>query len=100
MATHIRLFCSAGMSTSLMVSKMQKAAEEKGLDVDVVAYGVAEVDDKGKEADIILLGPQIRYMKAEVEGKFPDKPVETIEMRDYGMMNGEAVLTRAMDLIK
>ena len=28
----IMLVCSAGMSTSLLVTKMQKAAEEKGME--------------------------------------------------------------------
>ena len=29
----IRLFCAAGMSTSLLVKKMEEAAKEKGKDV-------------------------------------------------------------------
>ena len=31
----IMLVCSAGMSTSLLVTKMQKAAEAKGMDADI-----------------------------------------------------------------
>ncbi len=31
----IMLVCSAGMSTSLLVTKMQKAAEAKGIDSDI-----------------------------------------------------------------
>ena len=33
----IMLVCSAGMSTSLLVTKMQKAAEEQGIDTDIFA---------------------------------------------------------------
>lgn len=33
----IMLACAAGMSTSLLVSKMQKAATEKGFDAEIFA---------------------------------------------------------------
>lgn len=33
----IMLVCASGMSTSLLVSKMKKAAEEKGVDAEIFA---------------------------------------------------------------
>ncbi len=33
----IMLVCSAGMSTSLLVTKMQKAAEDRGMEADIFA---------------------------------------------------------------
>ncbi len=38
----IRLFCAAGMSTSLLVKKMEEAAKEKGKDVLKFAYKLAK----------------------------------------------------------
>ena len=38
----IMLCCSAGMSTSLLVSKMVDVAKERGLPVKIDAYGVSE----------------------------------------------------------
>ena len=38
----IMLACAAGMSTSLLVSKMQKAATEKGFDAEIFAVAAAE----------------------------------------------------------
>ena len=35
------LVCSAGMSTSLLVTKMQKAAEAKGMDADIFAVSAS-----------------------------------------------------------
>lgn len=52
------------------------------------------------EADIVLLGPQVRYQKSQVESMAGDVPVAVIDMRDYGTMNGEAVLEKALRLIK
>lgn len=48
---------------------------------------------------MILLGPQVRFELNKIRGKYPDKPVEVINMQDYGMMNGEKVLAFAIDLI-
>ena len=39
----IRLFCAAGMSTSLLVKKMEGAAKEKGKDADIAAYPFTEM---------------------------------------------------------
>lgn len=88
----IVLICSAGMSTSLLVNKMQKAATEQGIEADIAAYPEAEVTKVGGDADIILLGPQVRFELKKIRGLFPDKPVEVIDMKDYGMMNGKKVL--------
>ncbi|EFR89497.1 phosphotransferase system, lactose/cellobiose-specific IIB subunit, partial [Listeria innocua FSL S4-378] len=38
----IMLVCSAGMSTSLLVTKMEKAAAEKGLEAKIFAVAEAE----------------------------------------------------------
>ena len=40
----IMLACSAGMSTSLLVSKMQEAAKEQGKDYEIFAKSVADID--------------------------------------------------------
>ena len=52
--------------------------------------------------DVLLLGPQVRFMKADFEKRLAPKgiPLEIINMADYGMMNGEKVLQQAFDLIE
>ncbi|MBS4210427.1 PTS sugar transporter subunit IIB [Bacillus sp. FJAT-50079] len=99
----IMLVCSAGMSTSLLVTKMQKAAEEQGIEADIFAISASEVDstlDK-KNIDVLLLGPQVKFMMKQFQSKLEGKniPVESINMQYYGMMNGEKVLEQAIDLI-
>ena len=100
----IMLVCSAGMSTSLLVTKMQKAAEDRGMEADIFAVSASEADTnlENKEVNVLLLGPQVRFMKSQFETKLADKgiPVDVIDMKDYGMMNGEAVLGTALSLMK
>ena len=43
------------------------------------------------KADLILLGPQIRYLQKRISEMAPGKPVEVIDMMAYGMMDGKKV---------
>ncbi|WP_159722755.1 PTS sugar transporter subunit IIB [Enterococcus sp. CSURQ0835] len=101
----IMLVCSAGMSTSLLVTKMEKAAEAQGMEADIFAVSASEADAKLEDSehpiDVMLLGPQVRFMKSQFEDKLAGKnvPLAVIDMKDYGMMNGESVLKTAMELI-
>lgn len=97
---NIYLVCNAGMSTSILVSKMQESAKAKNLnDVHVEAFSVEVLDERVDTADVILLGPQIRHMLGDVEKVVGGKcPVEVIDMRDYGMIRGDKVLARALEL--
>ncbi|MDI3411549.1 PTS sugar transporter subunit IIB [Bacillus sonorensis] len=96
----ILLVCAAGMSTSLLVNKMKKHAEQMEEDIEIIALPVSEAGTMIAESDIVLLGPQVRYQKSQVESMAGDTPVAVIDMRDYGTMNGEAVLEKALQLIK
>lgn len=98
----IMLVCVAGMSTSLLVSKMQKEAELRQIDTDIFAIPESEVEKTfaQKDVDVLLLGPQVKYLKSSFDKKYADKcPVEIINMMDYGMMNGKNVLDQAITLI-
>lgn len=92
------LVCAAGMSTSLLVNRMKEAAETKGIEFQIEAHPVGQIEKYGEAADVILLGPQVRYELKNVKKMFLDKPVEIINMQDYGTMNGVKVLDTALKL--
>lgn len=96
---NIRLFCAAGMSTSLLVTKMQKYAESIGYECSIEANPTSEVVEKGADADIILLGPQVRFEMNKIKEKMPNKIVEPIDMRAYGMMDGKAVIEQVKKVL-
>lgn len=96
---NILLVCSAGMSTSLLVTRMLQAAESMGLKLKIEARPVSEVDMYGDDADAILLGPQVRFQFNNIKKLYPNKVVEVIDTRDYGMMNGEKVLKHVIDVL-
>ena len=84
----IMLCCNAGMSTSLLVQKMQAEVANRGLDIEI------------EECDMLLLGPQIGYTKGDFEkeaaGRFP---VEVINMVDYGRMNAAGIIDHCVSVM-
>ncbi|OVE65023.1 PTS sugar transporter subunit IIB [Clostridium diolis] len=99
----IMLVCSAGMSTSMLVSKMKKVAEEKGIEADIFATSSTEAEKKleNEKINVVLFGPQVRFLMAQFEDILKEKniPGDVINMADYGIMNGEKVLAQAIGLI-
>ena len=97
----ILLVCAAGMSTSLLVQKMEKAAQDAGEEVEIQALSVTEAPKLIDTVDIVLLGPQVKYQQESIEKLAGGRiPVEVIDMRDYGTMNGEKVLKETLEKLK
>lgn len=99
----IMLACVAGMSTSLLVNKMQKAAADKGFEADIFAIPMTEAEDyvASNKIDVLLLGPQVRFKYEEYKEKFEPLGVKVavIPMTDYGMMNGAKVLAMSEEML-
>lgn len=98
--TRIMLLCSAGMSTSMLAKKMQASAEAGGCECRIWASSEAESKRYLDDVDVILLGPQVRYLKARIEKAVHGRSVrvDVIDTRSYGMMDGAQVLQSALRL--
>ncbi|MBK1809714.1 PTS sugar transporter subunit IIB [Clostridium sp. YIM B02505] len=98
---NILLCCAAGMSTSLLVTKMEKAAEKQGLEGKIWAAPATQINEHIDKADVVLLGPQVRYLLSKIKALGDEKgiPVDTIDPTHYGMCNGEEVLKTAIKLV-
>ena len=91
----VYLFCSAGMSTSMLASKMQGIANSHDLPIEVEAFPdgkIGQIIDE-KHPDVILLGPQVRFQMETVK-KQVACPVTSIDPVSYGTMNGKKVLNQ------
>lgn len=99
---NIMLVCNAGMSTSMLVTKMLKAASDKGVEASIWAVPISEVADEvaNKTIDVLLVGPQVKFMLDEYKENYePAIKVGDINMMDYGTMNGTNVLDFALKLL-
>lgn len=97
----ILLCCAAGMSTSMLVQRMEKYAAQNNIEVSINAIAFDEFSDEIQSYDCCLLGPQIKYKLAEFKAiaETYNKPVAVINTMDYGMMNAEKILNEALKII-
>jgi PTS system cellobiose-specific IIB component len=81
---------------------MVAEAEKRQLPVEIKAFGAAEFDEQVAKYQVVLLGPQVKYMLADLQSRAKPfgVPVEPIAMPDYGMQRGDKVLDFALSLIK
>jgi cellobiose PTS system EIIB component len=98
---NILLCCSAGMSTSLLVTKMEAAAREQGIECKIWAESADVAKKHIDQADVLLLGPQVRFLLPQMKNLGEEKniPVDSINPIHYGMCNGAEVLKSAIALI-
>ncbi|MEG6567193.1 PTS sugar transporter subunit IIB [Thermoanaerobacterium saccharolyticum] len=98
----IILFCSSGSSTSMLIGRIEEAAKARGIEVAVDAYPEAQMEKYVEEADVVLLGPQVKFILPKAKKICSEKgvPVDIINPVVYGMMDGEKVLDQALSLAK
>ncbi len=97
---NIMLACCAGMSTSLVVGKMEEAAKEQGKDYKIWAVEQGQVASEIGNFDVLLLGPQVRHMLRKLTKTVDGAaPVAVIDPVAYGRCDGAAVLKQAEDLV-
>lgn len=101
----IVLACSAGMSTSLVVTKMEKEVAARGLEYQIYAIPEQnlreELQEFGQDIIAVLLGPQVRFKLAENQ-KLTESyqiPIAVIDPVAYGTLNGAKVLDQALSLV-
>ena len=98
---NIILVCAAGMSTSLLVNKMRNAAGAAAIDVHIEAMPASTFANYKGQPDVLLLGPQVSYLEAEMKANYEPKgiKVSVINMMDYGLMDGKKVLDNALKIM-
>lgn len=94
----ILLVCAGGASTSILMKKMKKYAEDKGFELEITAKGMSEYDEYGAQFDVILLGPQISYKQTEIE-EHSKKPVAVIAPYDYAVGNVENIFKQVDSIL-
>lgn len=93
---NIMLACNAGMSTSLVVTKMLEAAKAEGKDYKIWAVEQGEIQGELGNFDVLLLGPQVRHILRRVTKLVGDQAaVDVIDGAAYGRCDGAAVLKQA-----
>lgn len=98
---NILLTCCAGMSTSILVEYMLQECKKQGKNYNIKTVDQGILEDELEGIDVILLGPQVRHILKRVEKITNGEiPVGAIRVKDYGDLNGLAVLKHAEELVE
>ncbi|MBQ6477735.1 MAG: PTS sugar transporter subunit IIB [Erysipelotrichaceae bacterium] len=90
---NIVLVCNGGMSTSILANRIVDVGEGE---VACSAYSEQEYGSHVAGADIVMVGPQVRYLIDQIKEKVgPDVPVVGINPLAYGRLNAAKILEQA-----
>lgn len=92
--TKIMLVCNAGMSTTMLAKRMNEASDE----FEVFACGESEYLDRLEGVELILVGPQVRYLIPTIKNNV-NVPVEGINPMKYGILDGKGVVKDAQIIL-
>lgn len=94
----ILLACSMGLSTSLLIEKLKEEGVKRGLDLEVDAVTYQVVNQFVDTTDILLLGPQIRYLVKKFRDDYGEKisVIEAMDMSDYALLKADKILDEAL----
>lgn len=95
----ILLVCAGGMSTGILMKKMETYWKEQGQELTIQAVGLSEYEDVASDYEIILLGPQISYRLDEVKDN-TGLPCEAIPSYDYAVANCPQIMKLANKLLE
>ncbi|GAJ58770.1 PTS system, cellobiose-specific enzyme II, B component [Geobacillus thermoleovorans B23] len=80
---------------------MQEYAKSVGEEAEIWAVGQDQAKKEMAQADVILIGPQMSFLKEELqkEAQKYGIPVDVIDMVAYGMADGKKVYEQALKLM-
>lgn len=96
----ILLICANGLSTSILMSKMEKWGKLNQVDLQVKAVAMSEFSDIYMDYDCILIGPQISYRLHEICDTAKGKPVRKINPSDYGLGNVDNIMKQVEECLQ
>lgn len=88
----ITLLSKPGFSGNMLVRKMEEACKSRYIDVEIF------LNSHMQEVDVVLLTPQRKDDLKEIK-KVVKVPVGLISLRDYGLLDGDAIIKYADKLI-
>lgn len=96
----IVLTCNEGMSTSIMAKKMRNYAEACGYALNIYAINIGRIEEEYQNADLILLGPQVVYMRESIIKNINNAcPVLAINADYFSRLDGKSAIEDAVVIL-
>ena len=98
----IILICNLGMSSGLLGEKLKEAATKSGIEADVEAIPMNEIEELDLSGvDCVLISPQVIYMKNDVEKMANGScAVLVMDSVEFGLMQADKIMDRIIEAVK
>ena len=93
MTKTIILACVGGLTTSMLVERINEVIHRDQLDYSFYSIGITGMNNL-KNIDVLLLSPQLAYLEEKAKASLQG-PVAVISDEDFELMRGEEVLRQA-----
>jgi PTS system cellobiose-specific IIB component len=99
------MVCAAGMSSSLLCERIEKAGAEEGIEMEVISKPSMTYKEIGyDDVDVVLIAPQVRGQTDEITEYIHnllnlDIPIVPIGFQEYGLVKGDVVLENILKAI-
>ena len=88
-------------SASILKDRMSAWAHANLIESEILISPLSGLDEGTEDADIVLVGPQVRCALASVRERVPGHiPVLAVDTRDFGMAKGDRVMQEAIAEIR
>lgn len=94
------LCCSGGMTTAFFADKIKNGIKVLNLNMEVAATSYQKIYNVAQNYDVILIAPQVSYVKLQVEKVFKNKLVLKIPTQIFASYNVGALITFVEESIK
>ncbi len=93
----IVLVSYSGTSASILKDRMSAWAAANQVEAEIIISSLSGLDEGKEDADIVLVGPQVRCALASVRERVPVTiPVVAVDTRDFGMAKGDKIMKEAI----
>ena len=93
------LCCGSGASSGFMAQNIKKAAKMRGLELDVTARSESLIESFLDQTDIVLIAPHLKAESELIAKRCGTVPTMVIDRQSYGMLDGEKVLNRILEIL-
>ena len=92
----VLLMCANGLSTGILMNKMNQWAKQNNEDLEVKAIPIDDYLSVYKDYDVL----QMRYKIKDVQKAVTDRPSAVINPSDYALGNVENIIKEIKKMIK
>ena len=101
----VLLVCAFGFSTALLEARITEAAKAAGVILDIrgdTVDGIPLIDFEKKIFDVILLAPQVRFMRKRIAQRVApfNIVVQVLDPMAFGMMDGELLFRQILEALQ